>query len=481
MTVSESSSSAATPRTTLSQVVAHAKAYGFVFPSSEIYGQLRSVYDYGPHGVVLRERIQRLWQLSFRLAPAQVVGLDSAIFMSPKVWEASGHAGCFADLFVDHLQSKKRYRLDELLGFAEPTEAKDLEESMAALGEGADPASYEPLLARINCPVAGNSHWGPVRRLELMCRTSLGATAEDAQDVYLRPETAQGIYVNYLNIQQALRLKMPFGVAQLGKAFRNELIARQFLFRMREFNQMEMQWFCAEEEASRWFEHWLDFRLKWYALLGISSSSLRAKPHIELAHYARAATDIEYLFPFGWREIEGIHNRGDYDLLCHSKLSGKRLRYAEGNYTPHVIETSAGVDRLVLMLLCHAFREEGDEAKKRTYLAFPPWLAPVQVAVFPLVRQEELVALAKDIANELRLDFSLIYEESASIGKRYARQDLIGTPYCVTIDHQSLAEGSVTLRKRDDASQERIPRKDLFARLQRECSLENQLKAFSCK
>ena len=391
----------------------------------------------------------------------------------------------FKDLFVDNKDSQKRYRVDalieaqiETLRTTDAAASEQLNKRYQdALASDQMEQALEALLSGISCSVSGTARWTPLRRLQLMFATEAGASVDDTLKLYLRPETAQGIYLNFLNVQKSLRLKLPFGIAQVGKAFRNELIARQFIFRTREFTQMEMQFFTQASEATHWLEYWQTQRMKWYKVLGLSSDRLRLCPHQQLAHYARAATDIEYHFPFGWKEVEGIHDRGDFDLSAHAQYSGKRLDYFDGqeHILPQVIETSAGLDRICLAVLSEAYQQIKTEDKLREVLSFPPPLAPVQVAVFPLLRKDSLIAKAKELAQSLRKDFDLIYEEAASIGKRYARQDLIGTPFCVTIDYQSLEDDTVTLRHRDSTEQTRMPIQEIQAYVSSQCSLRTML------
>ena len=473
---------------TLQDIVAHCKAYGFVFPSSEIYGQLQAVYDYGPYGVLLKEKVQRFWTQAMRRGNVKIVDLDTAVFMHSYCWEASGHLEHFEDLFVDNKDSKKRYRVDTLIedqiDKLKSTSSLTLLQKKYKLAQQISNSSekqkaLQMLLKGISCPISGTDNWGNVRRLQLMFSTEAGASTEDTMTLYLRPETAQGIYVNFLNVQKSLRLKLPFGIAQTGKAFRNELIARQFLFRSREFTQMEMQFFISSESRKKWFEYWQQQRLQWYKAIGIPSKKLRLRPHTQLAHYAQAATDIEYYFPFGWKEIEGIHARGNFDLSQHAKTSGKRLDYfdseANHHHLPEVIETSAGLDRICLMLLCEAYNHIQEGEKKRLCLSFPSAFSPLQVAVFPLLRKEALCSYARKLADELRQDFEVAYEEASSIGKRYTRQDLIGTPFCVTIDYQTLEDDSVTLRLRDSSEQLRMPSKEVASYLRTHCSFRSLL------
>ena len=469
----------------MQKITAHAKAYGFIFPSSEIYGQLQAVYDYGPYGVLLKERIKTFWRAAMQLTSFRVVALDSAIFMHKKVWEASGHAEAFEDYFVDNLDSKKRYRVDTLADhFAKQPAQKDAaqtEEFLRQFEQHLSQGNTEALQQlftdnQVKCEVSGTSNWGPVRRLKLMFSTQAGATADRAETLYLRPETAQGIYVNFLNIQKSLRLSLPFGVMQTGKAFRNELIARQFTFRMREFEQMEMQFFTSAEKSHDFFTYWKKVRMLWHRYLLASEASaanLHEHRHTQLAHYAKEAVDIEYDFPFGRKEVEGIHHRGDFDLSQHIKTSGKQLKYFDTqtntHYVPQIIETSAGLDRIVLMMLCAAYREEKHEQKSRIWLAFSPFFAPVQVAVLPLLRKDGLPEYAQKIYEALRLQFSVLYEDQGSIGKRYTRQDLIGTPFCITIDHQTLTDETLTLRHRDSTQQERLNFQELKNKLTQAC------------
>ena len=476
----------------LQKIIAHAKAYGFIFPSSEIYGQLQAVYDYGPYGVLLKERIKTFWKAAMQLTSFRIVALDTAIFMHKKVWEASGHAEAFEDYFVDNLDSKKRYRVDTLAeAFAKKLECRDqtadaqkfLRQFQQHLLQHHTEAIKELFVEyQVKCTVSGTSNWGPVRRLKLMFETKVGATADRAETLYLRPETAQGIYVNFLNIQKSLRLSLPFGVIQIGKAFRNELIARQFTFRMREFEQMEMQFFTSSAQAHHFFTYWKRLRMLWHTYLLTSpgtaeehskKQSLHEHTHTHLAHYAQEAADLEYDFPFGRKEVEGIHNRGNFDLSQHIKVSNKQLKYFDArtneHYVPHVIETSTGLDRIVLMMLCSAYREERQEDRSRIWLAFSPFFAPIQVAVLPLLRKDGLPEYAQKIYESLRLHFSVLYEDQGSIGKRYTRQDLIGTPFCITIDHQTLTDETLTLRHRDTTQQERLSFEALQQKLRTAC------------
>ncbi len=465
----------ATQPSTLPAIVAHAKEYGFIFPSSEIYDGLQAVYDYGQYGAALKRNLQNLWWQSMTQLHSNIVGLDAAILMHPKIWKASGHIDSFEDLMVDNKDSKKRYRVDvlienqaaELDAQGKNQQAQILLAKLQDLLKQDDLGGLHTLLLaeKMVCPVSKSANWTEVRRFNLMFATKLGAQEDEADTIYLRPETAQGIFVNFLNVQKTARMKVPFGIAQIGKAFRNEIVARQFIFRMREFEQMEMQFFIQPGTDKPWFDYWREARWQWHLALGLPANKLRIKPHDKLAHYAQAAVDIEYQFPFGYKEVEGIHARGDFDLKNHELAAKKKLQYFDPelnqNYLPHVIETSVGCDRLILMLLCEAFTQESivaeGETKERTYLKLHPALAPIKAAIFPLLKKDELPQKAQQIFDSLKYDLPLVYEENQSIGKRYARQDLIGTPYCITVDHQTLSDDTVTLRERDSMQQQRIP------------------------
>lgn len=461
----------ATKEHSLANIVAFAKSYGFIYPSSEIYDRLQAVYDYGPYGALLKQNVKNLWWKSMTQLYPDIVGLDAAIFMHPKTWEASGHTSGFNDLMVDNKDSKKRYRVDVLIEDYAHTLSKEGKTKAAqqvlalmnALIAKNDFLGLKNLLIdeNIACPESNTAHWADVRKFNLMFTTQVGAIEEDTQTLYLRPETAQGIFVNFLNVQKTTGAKVPFGIAQIGKAFRNELIARQFTFRMREFEQMEMQFFIAPGDEKEWFEHWKTTRLHWHEAIGISKEKLHIHAHEQLAHYADAAVDIEYDFPFGRKEVEGIHSRTDFDLKQHQAFSKKKLQYFDPrlneSYIPYVIETSVGCDRLILMLLCEALTHSIDEhGKERTLLKLHPALAPIKAAILPLLKKDGLPEKAKAIFNILKYDFSLNYEETQSIGKRYAKQDLIGTPYCITVDHQTLEDNTVTIRERDTMQQSRL-------------------------
>ncbi|MBF9253101.1 glycine--tRNA ligase [Pontibacter sp. 172403-2] len=469
----------------LKDIISHAKEYGFIFPSSEIYDGLQAVYDYGQMGVELKNNIKQLWWKCMTQLNQNVVGLDAAIFMHPLTWKASGHVDSFNDPMIDNKDSKKRYRADVLIedkaaqyeNEGDAGRGKALTAEMGKLLEAEDLEGVRELIIRenITCPVSGTANWTEVRQFNLMFSTQVGSVAEESSTIYLRPETAQGIFVNFLNVQKTGRMKVPFGIAQIGKAFRNEIVARQFIFRMREFEQMEMQFFVRPGTEMEWYEQWKATRKRWHEAIGIPADDLRFHDHDKLAHYANAAVDIEYKFPFGFKEVEGIHSRTDFDLSQHQELSRKKLQYFDndlneegkpyGNYIPYVIETSAGADRLFLMTLCNAYQEEeiteGEATKTRTFLKLHPALAPVKAAILPLTKKDGLPEKATEIFDELKYEFNLIYEERDSIGKRYTRQDLIGTPFCIAIDHQTLEDNTVTVRDRDSREQIRIPSSEL--------------------
>ncbi len=527
-------------------VIAHAKEYGFVFQSSEIYDGLSAVYDYGQYGAELKNNIKTYWWKAMVQLNENIVGIDSAIFMHPKIWEASGHVAGFNDPMIDNKDSKKRYRADQLIedkiqsliklginealihhksvqntdvekmiGFEEfisdvtripytsseyltPSNSKhnsDFSYFSASLWNNSDSFFKANMLSKrfedaikednlselrqiiidenIIDPISGTTNWTEVRQFNLMFSTQFGAMAEGSDQVYLRPETAQGIFVNFLNVQKSGRMKIPFGIAQIGKAFRNEVIARQFILRMREFEQMEMQFFIKPGTEMEWFAHWKAARLKWHLALGTSPEKYRFHDHTKLAHYANAATDIEFEFPFGFKEVEGIHSRTDFDLSQHEKYSGKKLRFFDPqetdkekqSYVPYVIETSIGLDRMFLLTLINAYEEQdlsdGDKKDSRIVLKFPPALAPIKATVLPLTKKDGLPEKAREIMDKLKLDFNLQYDEKDSIGKRYRRQDAIGTPFCITIDHQTLEDNTVTIRHRDTMVQERVQAEDL--------------------
>jgi len=482
-------------------LIAHTKEYGFIFPSSEIYDGLSAVYDYGQMGSELKNNIKKYWWDAMVKLHENIVGIDSCIFMHPKIWKASGHVDAFNDPLIDNKDSKKRYRADVLLeDYIAKLEAKankEVEKGKKRFGDSFNEQQFRetnPNVLRettkiqqvrermtkalndndltalrqliIDCeiadPISGTKNWTDVRQFNLMFSTQVGSVSDDAGTIYLRPETAQGIFVNFLNVQKSGRMKIPFGIAQIGKAFRNEIVARQFIFRMREFEQMEMQFFVKPGEEMKWFEYWKQHRLAWHTAIGLGKENYRFHDHEKLAHYANAATDIEFNFPFGFKELEGIHSRTDYDLRRHQEFSGKKIQYFDpednASYTPYDIETSIGLDRTVLAVLSSAYNvEKLENGEERVVMKFHPVLAPVKVAVLPLVKKDELSAVAQKIMDELKFDFNCQYEEKDTIGKRYRRQDAIGTPFCVTVDFDTLNDNAVTLRERDSMKQERVP------------------------
>ena len=472
-------------------IIAHCKEYGFIFPSSEIYDGLSAVYDYGQWGVELKRNIRDHWWNSMTRMHDNIVGIDAAIFMHPTTWKASGHVDNFSDPMIDNKDSKKRYRVDHLIeGFADQLElAGDKEAAVSVI------ADMEKLLAasdydglkkliedkKIKCAVSGTSNWTDVRQFNLMFSTEFGSTASaDDEDnkIYLRPETAQGIFVNFLNVQKTARMKIPFGIAQVGKAFRNEIVARQFIFRMREFEQMEMQYFIRPGTQKEWYEFWKTERMKWHLSLGIPASRYKFHDHVKLAHYADAACDIEYDFPIGFKEVEGIHSRTDFDLKNHQEYSRKKMQYFDSelnqNYIPYVIETSIGLDRTVMMLLSEAYQEEDlstpEKQDSRTVLKFPPQLAPIKLAILPLTKKDGLPDLGRALLDQCRAHFKCFYEEKDTIGKRYRRMDAIGTPFCVTIDHQTKEDRTVTIRYRDSMKQERVALDDVKQIVEKQCA-----------
>jgi len=491
------------------KLISHCKEYGFVFPSSDIYDGLSAVYDYGQNGVELKNNIKRYWWDSMTLLHENIVGIDAAIFMHPTTWKASGHVDAFNDPLIDNRDSKKRYRADVLIEdqIAKYDEKinKEVEKARKRFGESFDEQMFRQTNPRVQetqakrdalherysvamnamdldelkqiildeeivCPISGTRNWTDVRQFNLMFATDMGSTADGAMKVYLRPETAQGIFVNFLNVQKTGRMKIPFGIAQIGKAFRNEIVARQFIFRMREFEQMEMQFFVRPGEEMKWFEHWKQFRLRWHKALGLGDHKYRFHDHEKLAHYANAATDIEFEMPFGFKEVEGIHSRTNFDLSQHAKFSGKKIEYFDPelnqSYTPYVIETSIGVDRMFLSIMCAAYEEQTLEGgDMRVVLHLPAVLAPVKVAILPLTKKDGLPDKAREIMDMLKFDFKAQYDEKDAIGKRYRRQDAIGTPYCITIDHDTLVDNTVTIRDRDTMQQERINIADLHSYL----------------
>ena len=502
------------------KIVSHCKEYGFVFPSSDIYDGLGAVYDYGQNGVELKNNIKEYWWKSMVLLHENIVGIDSAIFMHPTIWKASGHVDAFNDPLIDNRDSKKRYRADVLIEdqmgkydekiekevakarkrFGESFDEEQfmttngrvleikqkrdaLHERYAAAMQGPDLEALKQIIIdeEIVDPISGTKNWTDVRQFNLMFSTEMGASADGAMKVYLRPETAQGIFVNYLNVQKTGRMKIPFGIAQIGKAFRNEIVARQFIFRMREFEQMEMQFFVKPGTELEWFPKWKQTRMAWHQALGFGAENYRFHDHDKLAHYANAATDIEFRMPFGFKEVEGIHSRTNFDLSQHEKFSGKNIKYfdpqANENYTPYVIETSIGVDRMFLSIMCHSYEEEKlENGETRTVLKLPAALAPVKLAVMPLVKKDGLPEKAREIINDLRFHFNCQYDEKDTIGKRYRRQDAIGTPYCVTVDYDTLKDNTVTLRFRDTMEQERVNIADLNSIIEDKVSIASLLK-----
>ncbi len=501
------------------KIVSHAKEYGFVFPSSEIYGGLAAVYDYGQNGAELRNNLRQFWYLSMTRLNQNIVGLDSAIFMHPKVWKASGHVDGFNDPMIDNKDSKKRYRADVLIEDHQEKIRqkiqKEIEKAAKRFGETFDAEMYKSTNPRVMeyqqkidemdsilkeglesgnlnlikelienegivCPISGSKNWTDVRQFNLMYSTQMNALEGGEEALYLRPETAQGIFVNYLNVQKTGRMKLPFGIAQTGKAFRNEIVARQFIMRMKEFEQMEMQFFCKPGTELEWYNYWKQARMKWHLALGTPQNKYRFHDHVKLAHYANAAVDIEFAFPFGFKEVEGIHSRTDFDLGRHEEFSGKKLRYFDPetneSFIPYVVETSIGLDRLFLLTLAQAFTEEQVDGDTRTVLKLHPAIAPVKCAILPLVKKDGLPELAEKIYNDLRFDFNVFIEDKDSIGKRYRRMDAIGTPFCITVDHDSITGNDVTIRYRDSMQQERVSIDRLSEILHKETDMSALLK-----
>ena len=502
------------------KIVSHCKEYGFVFPSSDIYDGLAAVYDYGQNGVELKNNIKEYWWKSMVLLHENIVGIDSAIFMHPTIWKASGHVDAFNDPLIDNRDSKKRYRADVLIedqmAKYDDKIQKEVDKAHKRFGEAFDEEKFretnprvlenirkrDELHARyqaamqgpdleelkqiildegITDPISGTKNWTDVRQFNLMFSTEMGSVSDAANKIYLRPETAQGIFVNYLNVQKTGRMKIPFGIAQIGKAFRNEIVARQFIFRMREFEQMEMQFFVKPGTELEWFEKWKQTRMAWHQALGFGAENYRFHDHDKLAHYANAATDVEFHMPFGFKEVEGIHSRTNFDLSQHEKYSGRSIKYFDPqtneSYTPFVIETSIGVDRMFLSVMCHSYEEEQlENGETRVVLKLPAALAPVKLAVLPLVRKDGLPEKAREIINALRFHFNCQYDEKDTIGKRYRRQDAIGTPYCVTVDYDTLNDGTVTLRFRDTMEQERVSIDQLNSIIEDKVSIASLLK-----
>jgi glycyl-tRNA synthetase len=504
----------------LKKIISHSKEYGFIFPSSEIYEGLNAIYDYAHNGALLKNNIREYWWRSMVQLNENIVGIDSAIFMHPKTWVASGHVDAFNDPLIDNKDSKKRYRADVLIEehieklnlkvqkeivkaekrFKDKFDKKQFIETnprvqeilssidkikskMVAAFENEDLTSVKVLIddLEIKCPISGTCNWTEVRQFNLMFSTKLGASEDSSMDLYLRPETAQGIFLNYLNVQKTSRMKIPFGIAQTGKAFRNEIVARQFIFRMREFEQMEMQFFIQPGSQAEWFDIWKKKRLDWHLNIGIDNASFRYHDHDKLAHYADAACDIEFLFPFGFKELEGIHSRTDFDLKSHEKLSGKKIQYfdpvLDKNYTPFVVETSIGLDRMFLAILTHSFKMETlDDGSSRNVMSIPKQLAPNKLAFLPLLRKDGLPEYTIKLRKEFKHEINIVYDEKDAIGRRYRRQDAIGTPYCITIDHQTLEDDTFTLRDRDSMDQKRIKIDQLKKIVEDELTLKSLLK-----
>ena len=509
----------------LKKIISHAKEYGFIFPSSEIYDGLSAVYDYGQNGAELKNNIKDYWWRFMTQLHDNIVGIDAAIFMHPTTWKASGHVDAFNDPMIDNKDSKKRYRADVLIEDAiakmEEKIAKEVEKAAKRFGESFNKETFVTTNARVleyqkkinetnvrlkeamgtsdmvalkqlvtdlevACPISGSRNWTDVRQFNLMFSTEIGSVAEDANKIYLRPETAQGIFVNFLNVQKTGRMKIPFGIAQIGKAFRNEIVARQFIFRMREFEQMEMQFFIKPGEEMKWYEYWKEKRMKWHQALELGADNYRFHDHLNLAHYANAACDIQFNFPMGFKELEGIHSRTNFDLGNHEKFSGKKLQYFDNDsnqsFVPYVVETSIGLDRMFLAILSNSYKEEkltgteGGDENERVVLSIPTVLAPVKVAILPLVKKDGLPEVAEKVLNDLRFDFRCYFEEKDAIGRRYRRMDAIGTPFCVTIDHQTLQDNTVTLRYRDSMKQDRVKIESLKETLSVECSMAHLLK-----
>ena len=501
------------------KIISHAKEYGFIFPSSEIYDGLSAVYDYGQNGVLLKNNIRDYWWKSMVQLHDDIVGIDSAIFMHPTTWKASGHVDAFNDPLIDNKVSKKRYRADVLVeDYVSKIEAKiekEIGKASKRYGDSFDEKQFRSTNLRVKsysekansilkrlgksledenladvkalideleipCPESGSKDWTDVKQFNLMFGTKLGASVDTAMDLYLRPETAQGIFVNFLNIQKTGRMKLPFGIAQTGKAFRNEIVARQFIFRMREFEQMEMQFFIPPGTQKEWYDKWKNTRLKWHLALDMGKEKYRFHDHEKLAHYADAATDIEFRFPFGFKELEGIHSRTDFDLSNHEKYTGKKLQYFDPeqnkNYIPYVVETSIGLDRMFLAVFSNSLSEEIIEGgTSRIVLKLPPALAPIKVAILPLVKKDGLPELANKILRNLKWDLTTAYDEKDAVGRRYRRQDALGTPYCVTVDHQSLNDKTVTIRERDSMNQERVSIDNLTELIGKKVSVKSLL------
>tara|TARA_R110000850_G_scaffold271031_2_gene404650 strand:+ start:42869 stop:44404 length:1536 start_codon:yes stop_codon:yes gene_type:complete len=502
------------------KVISHAKEYGFIFSSSEIYDGLSAVYDYAQNGVLLKNNIRNYWWQSMVQMHQNIVGLDAAILMHPTTWKASGHVDAFNDPLIDNKDSKKRYRADVLVeDYAEKlhqkalkeiekakkrfgdafdeeqfvatndrviryrTQQREIVERLAKSLEKEDLADVKALIEELEIadPETGSRNWTDVKQFNLMFGTKLGASADSAMDLYLRPETAQGIFVNFLNVQKSGRMKIPFGIAQTGKAFRNEIVARQFIFRMREFEQMEMQFFVRPGDELKWYEYWKEKRYNWHLSLNMGEENYRFHDHEKMAHYANAATDIEFDFPFGFKELEGIHSRTDFDLKAHEKFSGKKLQFFDPelnkNYVPYVIETSIGLDRMFLAVFSKALEEETlEDGSSRVVLKIPAVIAPTKVAILPLLKKDGLPEIAHKIVDELQWGFQVAYDEKDAIGRRYRRQDALGTPFCITVDHDTITDNTVTIRFRDSMKQERIAIEKISEIVNDEIALKNWMK-----
>jgi glycyl-tRNA synthetase len=501
------------------KVISHAKEYGYIFQSSEIYDGLSAVYDYAQNGVELKKNIREYWWRSMVFMHQNIVGIDAAILMHPTTWKASGHVDAFNDPLIDNKDSKKRYRADVLIedyceklnikAQKEITKAKkrfgdsfneeefiatnprvvkyklqqkEVLQRMARSLENEDLSDVKLLIEELGItdPLSGSKNWTDVKQFNLMFGTKLGASAESAMDLYLRPETAQGIFVNFLNVQKTGRMKIPFGIAQTGKAFRNEIVARQFIFRMREFEQMEMQFFVKPGEEMKWYEYWKKTRLNWHLSLGLGEENYRFHDHEKMAHYANAATDIEFNFPFGFKELEGIHSRTDFDLKAHETHSGKKLQFFDHetnkNFTPYVVETSIGLDRMFLAIFSNSLKTEVlEDGSSRVVLKLPEILSPVKAAVFPLVKKDGLPEIAQNIVSDLKWDYNVVYDEKDAVGKRYRRQDAAGTPFCITVDHQTKEDDTVTIRHRDTMEQERISITEISYKIKKSISYKDWL------
>ena len=507
----------------LKKIVSHAKQYGFIFPSSEIYDGLNAVYDYGHNGIELKNNIREYWWKSMVHLNDNIVGIDASILMHPITWKASGHVDAFNDPLIDNKDSKKRYRADVLVeDYVSKIEEKIDKEILKAqkkFGDDFDKEKFvttspkiieyknkaKKILTRLNlslekddlddvknliesleiaCPESGSKNWSKVKQFNLMFSTKFGASSDKAMELYLRPETAQGIFVNFLNIQKSGRMKLPFGIAQTGKAFRNEIVARQFIFRMKEFEQMEMQFFVKPGSQKKWYSYWKENRLRWHLSLGLDKKNYRFHDHEKLAHYAEEACDIEFKFPFGFKELEGIHSRTNFDLINHEKFSGKKLKYFDSvtneSYVPYVVETSIGLDRMFLALFSSSLKEEIlPDGSNRTFLKLPPSLAPIKIAFLPLIKKDGLPEIAKKIYGDLKYEFNVVYDEKDAIGKRYRRQDALGTPFCITIDHQTIEDETVTIRYRDNMEQKRIKINSINSTIAESSNLLSLLKNLS--